>query len=49
MLRHRVTLTYEALAEGMTPDAFIERILKALPAPAKPLAHEQAQRAAVNG
>jgi MoxR-like ATPase len=49
VLRHRVTLTYEALAEGLTPDAFIERILKALPAPAKPLAHEQAQRAAVNG
>jgi MoxR-like ATPase len=49
VLRHRVTLTYEALAEGLTPDAFVERILKALPAPAKPLAHEQAQRAAVNG
>ena len=49
VLRHRVTLTYEALAEGMTPDAFIERIVKALPAPAKPLAHDQAQRAAVNG
>jgi MoxR-like ATPase len=49
VLRHRVTLTYEALAEGMTPDTFVERIVKALPAPARPLAHEQAQRAAVNG
>jgi MoxR-like ATPase len=43
VLRHRVTLTYEALADGLTPDAFIERILKALPAPAKPLAHEPAR------
>jgi MoxR-like ATPase len=43
VLRHRVTLTYEALADGMTADAFIERIVKAVPAPAKPL------RAAVNG
>jgi MoxR-like ATPase len=48
VLRHRVTLTYEALADGMTPDAFVERIVKALPAPAKPLAHEP-QRAAANG
>ncbi|HET9976976.1 MAG TPA: MoxR family ATPase [Burkholderiaceae bacterium] len=40
VLRHRVTLTYEALAEGLTPDAFIERVLKALPAPAQPLVHE---------
>jgi MoxR-like ATPase len=46
VLRHRVTLTYEALADGMTPDAFIARILKALPAPPRPLAHEQAPRTA---
>jgi MoxR-like ATPase len=46
VLRHRVTLTYEALADGITPDRFIERIVKALPAPARPLAHE---KAAVNG
>lgn len=45
VLRHRVTLTYEALADGVTPDSFVERIVKALPAPARPLAHE---RAAVN-
>jgi MoxR-like ATPase len=42
VLRHRVTLTYEAMADGITADSFIERIVKALPAPAKPL------RAAVN-
>jgi MoxR-like ATPase len=43
VLRHRLTLTYEALADGITPDAFIERIVKAVPAPAK------AMRAAANG
>jgi MoxR-like ATPase len=40
VLRHRVTLTYEALADGVTADGFIERVVKALPPPAKPLAHE---------
>jgi MoxR-like ATPase len=45
VLRHRVTLTYEALADGVTPDAFIGRIMKAMPTPARALAHEQ-QRAA---
>jgi MoxR-like ATPase len=45
VLRHRVTLTYEALADGLTADAFIARIVKALPAPAKPLAHEAARAA----
>jgi MoxR-like ATPase len=37
VLRHRVTLTYEAMADGITADSFIERIVKAVPAPAKPL------------
>jgi MoxR-like ATPase len=45
VLRHRITLTYEALADGLTADAFIERIVKALPAPAKPLVHESARAA----
>ena len=47
VLRHRVSLTYEALADGITADALIERIVKALPAPAKPLSHDE--RIAVNG
>jgi len=38
VLRHRVVLSYEALAEGVTADALIERILKAVPKPDKPLA-----------
>jgi len=53
VLRHRISLTYEALADGITADALIERIVKALPAPAKPLAHQAAgsadERIAANG
>jgi MoxR-like ATPase len=37
VLRHRITLTYEAMADGITADSFVERIVKAVPAPAKPL------------
>ena len=40
VLRHRLVLSYEALSEGMTPDALIERVLRQLPAPAKPLEHD---------
>ena len=39
VMRHRVVLSYEALAEGMTPDALIQRVMKAIPVPDKPLAH----------
>jgi MoxR-like ATPase len=42
VLRHRLVLSYEALAEGTTADALIERILKKLPQPDKPLAHATA-------
>ncbi|MDB5732536.1 MAG: Sigma 54 interacting domain protein [Variovorax sp.] len=41
VLRHRVTLSYEGLSEGLTPDALIERIMRAVPMPAKPLEHER--------
>jgi MoxR-like ATPase len=37
VLRHRLVLTYEALAEGMTADQLIHRIMQRLPAPEKPL------------
>ena len=37
VLRHRLMLSYEALAEGQTPDQLIGRLLAQLPAPAKPL------------
>ena len=39
VLRHRVVLSYEALAEGVSVEALIERILKKVPAPDKPLQH----------
>jgi MoxR-like ATPase len=35
--RHRLVLTYEALAEGLTADALILRVMQEIPAPEKPL------------
>ena len=40
VLRHRVTLSYEGLSEGLTPDALVARIMRAVPAPPRPLEHE---------
>jgi MoxR-like ATPase len=37
VFRHRLVLTYEALAEGVSADDLIGRVLARLPAPAKPL------------
>jgi len=37
VLRHRLVLSYEALAEGISADAIVSRILQAVPAPEKPL------------
>jgi MoxR-like ATPase len=37
VFRHRLVLTYEALAEGMTPDELIHQIMQHLRAPDKPL------------
>lgn len=41
VLRHRITMSYEGLSEGLTPDSLVERIMRAVPAPAKPLEHEK--------
>ncbi len=38
VLRHRVVLSYEALAEGVTADALVQRVLKQVPPPEQPLA-----------
>jgi len=38
VLRHRLVLSYEALAEGMDADRIIERIVPRIPVPEKPLA-----------
>jgi MoxR-like ATPase len=43
VLRHRISLGYEALADGVTSDQLIARLLKALPAPTQVL--EEARRA----
>ena len=37
VLRHRLVLSYEALAEGLSADQLIEKILRAVPVPDKPL------------
>jgi MoxR-like ATPase len=38
VLRHRLVLPYTALAEGKTPDAIIQEVMKAIPMPAQPMA-----------
>lgn len=37
VLRHRLSLTYEAMADGMTADQIIHRIMKHIPAPERML------------
>ena len=39
VLRHRLVLSYEALADGLTADALIQRIVAKVPQPDKPMAH----------
>ena len=41
VLRHRVVLSYEALSEGMSSDAVVQKIMAKIPPPAKPLEHEK--------
>ena len=38
VLRHRLVLSYEALAEGMDADAIVTQVMKKIPVPDKPLA-----------
>jgi MoxR-like ATPase len=38
VLRHRLVLSYEALAEGLTPDELIRRLMQKVRPPEKPLA-----------
>ncbi len=37
VLRHRLSLSYEALSDGLTADQLIHRLMKHMPAPEKPL------------
>ena len=43
VMRHRLVLSYEALAEGLSADGIVQQVMKKIPAPDKPLAppHEQ--------
>jgi MoxR-like ATPase len=41
VLRHRVVLSYEALAEGLSADQVVDKIMAKIPPPAKPLEHEK--------
>ena len=38
VLRHRLVLSYEALAEGVTPDGIVQQVLKKIALPDQPLA-----------
>lgn len=40
-MRHRLVLSYEALAEGLSADALIEKVMAKIPLPAKPMQHPQ--------
>ncbi|HEY3241442.1 MAG TPA: MoxR family ATPase [Acidimicrobiia bacterium] len=44
LLRHRLVLSYEALADGMEPDELIERVLAQVPAVTTPTAVEAVRR-----
>jgi MoxR-like ATPase len=39
VLRHRLVLSYEALSDGFSADQVINRILREVPVPEKPLEH----------
>lgn len=41
VLRHRVVLSYEALSDGLSSDALIQKIMAKIPPPPKPLEHEK--------
>ncbi|MBC7954349.1 MAG: MoxR family ATPase, partial [Cytophagales bacterium] len=44
VLRHRLVLSYEALADGLTADQIIHRIVQKIPKPDKPMAHHAGER-----
>ena len=46
VFRHRMSLSYEALSEGITADGLIEKLMAKVPKPPKPLQHEYEKRAA---
>ncbi len=45
VLRHRLVPSYEALAEGLSADDLVRRVMAKIPVPDKPLAHPNEQAA----
>jgi MoxR-like ATPase len=45
VLRHRLVLSYEALADGSSADQIVAQIVQKLPKPDKPMAHHTDERA----
>ncbi|WP_372527990.1 AAA family ATPase [Piscinibacter sp.] len=45
VMRHRLVLSYEALAEGLNADHIISQIVHKVPQPEKPMAHHSDERA----
>jgi len=45
VLRHRLVLSYEALAEGLSPDQIVAQIVGKVPKPDKPMSHQGHERA----
>jgi MoxR-like ATPase len=43
VLRHRLVLSYEALADNLTADQIVQRVMKKIGVPDKPMAHAAAQ------
>jgi hypothetical protein len=41
VMRHRLVLSYEALAEGRTADDIVREVMAAVPMPDKPMQHAQ--------
>jgi MoxR-like ATPase len=48
VLRHRLVLSYEALADGVTADAILNRMLERVPRPARPLTDSYSHAASQN-
>ena len=46
VFRHRMSLSYEALSEGVSADDLIGKLMQQVPKPPKPLQHEYDKRAA---
>ena len=49
VLRHRIVLSYEALAEDLSPDDLLTPILEAVPVPTAPLRERAGVRRAGSG